>query len=114
MTWLHTSETGPLSRRTLSPEQQDAVNDALDSAAAWRAGELPWQEAARLSTGHIRALAVAVTPKTDTRRGALEALQDVLIDASGFVRTTQGTYSRRTLGEYDVVVHIHPREEGAA
>lgn len=122
MTWTHVAEAGragAMSDRVLTPDEQDAVADVLDAAAEWRAGRLPWQEAASIGTYHnpsrTRFLAITTTPKTDPRWHDLMALIDVLIDAEGFVRCTQGIYSPRELGEMDIPVHIAPwKREGAA
>ena len=120
MTWTHVSETdraGAMSARVLTPDQQDAVNDVLDASAEWRAGRMPWEVAASIGGWHsperTRALAIGTTPRTDPRWHDLMALLDVLIDASGWVRTRQGVFSRRELGERDVIVHLSQKDLAA-
>lgn len=121
MSWTHVAEAGragAMSARTLTPDEQDAVADVLDAAHEWRAGRLPWQAAANIGTYHnperTRFLAITTTPKTDSRWHDLMALLNVLVDMSGFVRTRQGVYSTRELGEHEIPVHIAPWEAGAA
>jgi|SRR5699024_10503928 len=121
MSWTRIDETtraGAMSDRVLTPDEQDAVSDCLDAAAEWYAGRMPWTVAAGIGTWHdsparTRFLAITTTPKTDSRYPALIALLDVLVDASGYVRTKQGVYSRRELGEHDVPVHVAPFQEVA-
>lgn len=106
-----------MSERILTPDEQDAVSDVLDAAAEWRAGRLPWTVAADIGTYHgparTRFLAITTTPKTDKRWHDLMALLNVLTDAAGYVRTRQGVYSRRELGDHDVPVHTAPLEDVA-
>ena len=120
MTWTHVSDTGragTMSDRVLTPEQQTAVADCLDAAAEWHAGRLPWEIAANIgdagTPARTRFLAITTTPATDPRYPALRALLNVLIDASGWVRTRQGVFSRRELGEHDVIVHLSQKDLAA-
>lgn len=114
MTWAKASDAGPMSPRVLTPEESAEVNDVLDAAHAFANGEMPWHAAASIGDGRLRGLATVTTDRHDPRWTSLMRLLDVLIDASGHVRTNHGIYSNRQLGEYDVAVHIHPREDHAA
>lgn len=106
----------------LTDDDKAAIADILDAAHEWRAGRMDWTAAAsigaipvngRLSEGYARFLAVRLTPASDPRRADLLALIDKLIDATGIVRTTQGTYTRIELGQSDAAVHAHRRRENA-
>ena len=106
----------------LTTEDKQAITDILDAAHEWRAGRMDWTAAAsigavpvngRLSEGYARFLAVRLTPASDPRRADLLALIDKLVDMSGMVRTTQGTFTRGELGESDAAVHAHRRREAA-
>lgn len=105
-------------QRPLNADEALAVEDALDAAAEWAAGRLPWQEAARQgamgyrhwqgrmieSTGYGRFVALLVTPHDDPRWQPLARLCDLLSRQQGYVMTTQGTFSREELGEAGAVV----------
>lgn len=108
-------------RRPLTPDDRANVEDVLDAAAAWRAGELPWTVAAAvaptaygatMSAGYTRFLAIRTTPLSDPRRPALMALITYLIDMTGVVRTTSGMFTPAELGQSDAAVHTHRRRTG--
>lgn len=95
-------------QRTLTPEEQEAVEEVLDAADygladAATTGALCW--AGQPSPAYTRFVALAVTPTSDPRRAALETLRDKLISQSGFIRTEQGIFSAEDLGTYDVALH---------
>ena len=119
MTWeAVATKAGAMSNRVLTPDEVDEVEYVLDAAAKWAAGRLPWQQAANVGTWHdsaarTRFLAITTTPNSDVRWHDLKRLLDVLVDASGYVRTKQGVYSSRELGEHDVAVHFVQQERAA-
>lgn len=92
----------PLANR-VSFEDRVAIEDVLDAAAAFAAGDLPFFEAAGIGTilnwrgepspPYSRYVALRITPRTDPRREALAALIDTLIAKEGWRVTRQGVYS---------------------
>lgn len=118
MSWTSAADsTGTLSRRTLSPIEQDMVADTLDAAVEWKEGRMSYQDAARVAgepDQHIRFLALTSTPRDDPRWQALRALIDVLIRASGFVVATQGIYTPQELGQHQAAVHSAQQERRSA
>lgn len=100
--------------RTLTPDEQEAIEEVLDMATYWVANGGPTTTAAatgalcwngKPSPGYTRFVALALTPKSDPRRADLERLRDRLISQSGYIRTEQGMFSAADLGEYDVALH---------
>ena len=99
MTWTTTARPDVLSRRELTPDERECVEDVLDAAAAWAAGELPYWEAAnigaldwqrRRSPAYTRHIAYMCTPKADPRWRNLYDLISELIRQSGWLLTRQG------------------------
>ena len=98
----------PLAER-LTFEDQAAIEDVLDAAAAWQAGDMPWTQAASIgalldwrgeqSQSYSRYVALRVTPRTDPRWDALLALVNVIVQAMGYVATTQGLFTRAEIRE---------------
>jgi len=95
-------------KRDLTPDEQLDVNDCLDAAEDWAAGNLPWEAAAnvgtilcegRPSSGYSRFIAVQLTPKSDPRRRCLEALGTHLDTQQGLQVTPRGTFSQRDINE---------------
>ena len=100
MTWVSPADAPALE---LTPEERADVNDVLDAAAAWAAGDLPFYEAARIgrlgSPAHTRYIAIRATPKEDPRWRDLMALFDVLIESQGYVITRQGVFTKYDIRE---------------
>ena len=103
MRWKHEDGVAAaLPTLELDFEDRVMVEDVLDAAAAWQAGELPWTEAANIggmldwrgvvSQAYTRHVAYRVTPRTDPRHAALDALMAVIIRAQGYRVTRQGTF----------------------
>jgi hypothetical protein len=95
-------------KRDLTPDEQLDVNDCLDAAQDWQAGNLPWEAAAnvgtilcegRPSSGYSRFIAVQLTPKSDPQRRCLEALGTHLDTQQGLQVTPRGTFSQRDINE---------------
>ena len=108
-----TERAGAMSARVLTPDERAIVDDVLDAAAEWRLGRMPWQDAARVHDHRARFLATTTTDRSDPRWHALQRLLDALTDATGYVRTRQGCFSRYELGERGVVVHVALRKDAA-
>lgn len=113
-------------RRDLTAEDHASIADVLDAAADWRAGKLPWWEAAavgvipydagtgaRPSPGFTRTVALLRTDRGDPRRAALRALLDELVRQSGAVVTTHGVFTRQEIGAANApVVARAPGQQG--
>ncbi len=102
-------------KRALTPDEQLDVNDCLDAASDWEAGNLPWQAAAnvgtilcegRPSSGYSRFIAFLLTPKSDPRRRCLEALGTHLDTQQGLRVTPRGTFSQRDINELHESEHM--------
>lgn len=102
--FFNLATASPTDRDPLTPEQQDSVNDVLDAAAAWAAGQLPFYEVAAIGTiedahgtpspAYSRYVATIRTTKDDPRRQNLMDLLDVLIRSQGFTVTRQGVFTK--------------------
>lgn len=126
MTWKHMDATAPSTDRDpLTPEEADSVNDVLDAAAAWAAGQLPFYEAAAIGTiedshgtpspAYSRYVATIRTLNDDPRRKNLMDLLDVLIESQGYVTTRQGVYTKWEIRENDAGwQYANLNERGAA
>lgn len=101
MSWTSTRRD-IISKRELTPEERECVEDVLDAAASWAAGELPYYEAANIgalewggkrSAGYTRNIALKCTAKTDPRWRNLYDLITELIGRSGWVVSNQGCFA---------------------
>jgi hypothetical protein len=95
-------------RRELTADEAYEVDLALEAAADWEAGLLPAHEAAKVgamargnrpSPAYTRFVAVQVTPRSDPRRAALQALQQHLDQLQGLTVTPTGTLTRTDLND---------------
>jgi len=95
-------------RRALEPWEADSLEDVLDAAAAWDAGQLDLNTAAktgvieyegRPSPRYSRFIALTITPRDDPRWHALDRLICTIVGKQMIV-TTQGVYDSADL-------HIH-------
>ncbi|MGI8406035.1 MAG: hypothetical protein ACR2OE_14955 [Thermomicrobiales bacterium] len=95
-------------KRALTPEETADVNDALDAAADWAAGRLPWELAANVGTvenngrpspSFTRFIATVLVSPLDPRRPHLKALIGHLLVMQGLTVTDGGIYTQRDLNE---------------
>ena len=105
-------------RRQLTSDEREVIEDVLDAASEWQAGRLPWEAAAQVGTllrgsrpsaGYSRFVAAHVTPRSDPRRAALEALQDHLDRMRGLIVGERGTISRTELNDITEARHLMER-----
>lgn len=107
MRWKHLDEVAQPERPhgEYSPEEVAAIEDVLDVAVAFVAGDVPFYEAAAIGTlldwrgivspPYTRYLAMDFARKRgDPRKRALMALLDRLVVAEGYVVCAQGVYTR--------------------
>lgn len=92
-----------------TPEQRQAIEDALDAAAAWRNGALPLDAAAEqgecadrtgitLTPARAQAAAMLTADPADPRRAAMAAMLDALIARQpGVVLTQHGAMTDEAL-----------------
>ncbi len=111
-------------KRPLTPEDQQSVEDCLDAAAAWEAGDLDLNAAAHIGTllyegypsrTYSRAVALIRTPRADPRWHALNRMVDVLATAM-YVKTKAGLMTSEELHAHDRAVQYlrdHPTREAA-
>lgn len=109
MTW--TTMADALPERVLSEDDTTHVERALDAAAKWAAGEMPFNLAATAgmatapsgyaSPAWTRHLAVRTTPTTDPRRADLLRLIDAALAMRGKVLTDFGLFTANEIRDSD-------------
>ena len=107
----------------LSDSDKIEVDDVLEAAAAWAAGQLPIHEFAKVGTipspytgnpsgSYTRYVAMLSTPVTDARRHDLRRALDALLTFQGFIVTSQGVFAPADIA--DIPVAIRREREAAA
>lgn len=108
--------------RALTEDERQAIDDALDAAVAWEAGELPFEEAIRIGTvpnarGNpspewTRALAFRNVPASDPRKESLYRLSETGSRMAGKIETPHGWFTRQEWNENEFMVR-RLRKDGA-
>lgn len=75
------------------------VEEVLDAAAAWEAGDLPLAEINALVSGHDAYDAIRCARLDDPRRASLMALLNVRVARSGVFTTNKGAFTREEIAD---------------